>query len=186
MGLARPAELEARGVSRVGLYRLAKQGLVERRARGIYVVRDHPYTARHTLAQVAKRVPNGVFCLLTALQFHELTTQLPREVWVAIGEKARRPRLDHLKLRVTRFSGLALTEGIEVHRIEGVDVRVYSTAKTIVDCFKYRNKIGLDVAIEATRDAWRGRRVTMDEITYFARQCRVDRVMRPYLEMLVA
>ena len=184
MGLARPAELEARGVSRVGLYRLAKQGLVERRARGIYVVRDHPYTASHTLAQVAKRVPSGVFCLLTALQFHELTTQLPREVWVAIGEKARRPRLDHPKLRVTRFSGPALTEGIEVHRIEGVDVRVYSAAKTVADCFKYRNKVGIDVAVEALKDFTRTHRGGAAELARFARICRVTRVMQPYLDAI--
>src|SRR2546428_12648225 len=124
MGLVRPVDLEAKGISRARLYELTRKGLIERRARGVYVVTDHSYTEAHTLAQVAKRVPSGVFCLLTALQFHQLTTQLPHEVWIAIGEKARRPHLEHVRLRATRFSDQALTEGIEVHRIEGVDVSV--------------------------------------------------------------
>src|SRR3990172_10623415 len=186
LGVVRPLDLEARGVSRSRLYRLVREELVERHGRGIYVAAGHPMTEKHTLAQVAKRVPKAVMCLLTALLFHDITTQNPSEVWIALPEKARKPRLDYPRLRVMRFSGAALSEGIETHKTEGVDVRVYSVAKTVADCFKYRNKIGLDVALEALRDGWHARRFTMDEIDHFARVCRVERVMRPYLEALVA
>src|SRR5687768_12493554 len=116
MGLVRPADLEARGIARAQLYSLLDKGLVARQARGLYVVSEHPHTAEHALAQVAKRVPAGVFCLLTALRFHGLTTQNPAEVWIALPEKARKPRLDYPRLRVARFSGAAQTEGIELHR----------------------------------------------------------------------
>lgn len=184
MGLARPAELEARGVPRAQLYRLVRQGQVERRARGIYVAARHATTADHTLAQVAKRVPGGAFCLLTALRFHGLTTQSPAEVWIALPEKARRPRLEYPRLRVARFSGAALTEGIETHRLEGVEIRVYSAAKTVADCFKYRNKLGIDVAVEALRDFSRRYRGGATDLARFARMCRVTRVMQPYLDAL--
>ena len=184
MGLARPAELEARGVSRARLYRLVRQGLVERRARGIYVAAGHAPTAEHTLAQVAIRVPAGVFCLLTALRFHGLTTQSPAEVWIALPEKARKPRMDYPRLRIARFSGSALTEGIERHRVEGVEMRIYSAAKTVADCFKYRNKLGIDVAVEALRDFSRRNRGGATELARFARICRVARVMQPYLDAI--
>jgi predicted transcriptional regulator of viral defense system len=185
MGLVRPADLEARGVARAELYNLRDKGLVAREARGLYVVSEHPYTAEHALAQVAKRVPAGVFCLLTALRFHGLTTQNPAEVWLALPEKARKPRLDYPRLRVARFSGDALTAGIETHRIEGVEARVYSAAKTVADCFKYRNKIGIDVVVEALRD-FNGRyRGGATELARFARICRVTRVMQPYLDATV-
>ena len=184
MGLVRPAEMEARGVARARLYRLVRQGLVERRARGIYVAAGHAPTAEHTLAQVAIRVPAGVFCLLTALRFHGLTTQSPAEVWIALPEKARKPRMDYPRLRVARFSGSALTEGIERHRVEGVEMRVYSAAKTVADCFKYRNKLGIDVAVEALRDFSRRNRGGATELARFARICRVTRVMQPYLDAI--
>jgi predicted transcriptional regulator of viral defense system len=157
---------------------------VERQARGVYVASDHAHTADHALVQVAKRVPGGVLCLLTALRFHELTTQAPAEVWIALPEKARKPRLDYPRLRIARFSGAALTEGIEIHRIEGVDVRIYSVAKTVADCFKYRNKVGIDVAVEALRDFSRRHRGGATELARFARICRVTRVMQPYLDAI--
>lgn len=182
LGIVRPTELEAQGIPRSELYRLVRKGLVERQARGIYTASDHPVTADHTLAQVAKQVPGGVFCLLTALRFHELTTQAPAEVWIALPEKARKPKLAHPRLRVTRFSGPALTEGIETHRVEGVEVRVYSAAKTVADCFKYRNKVGIDVAVEALRDFSRRHRGSATELARYARICRVSRVMQPYLD----
>jgi predicted transcriptional regulator of viral defense system len=185
LGLARPAEFEARGIPRAELYRLVRTGLVVREARGVYAVAGHTYTAEHTLAQVAKRVPAGVVCLLTALRFHGLTTQSPAEVWIALPEKARKPRLDYPRLRVARFSGPALTEGIEVHRLEGVEVRVYSAAKTVADCFKYRNKVGIDVAVEALRDFGRRFRGGASDLARFARVCRVTRVMQPYLDAMV-
>ena len=184
LGVVRAADLEAQGIPRRRLYQLVGEGKVERQARGIYTASGHPHTAEHALAQVAKRVPSGVICLLTALRFHELTTQLPAEVWVALPEKARKPRLDYPRLRVTRFSGPALTEGIESHRIEGVEVRVYSAAKTVADCFKYRNKVGIDVAVEALRDFSRRHRGGATDLARFARICRVTRVMQPYLDAI--
>ncbi len=183
-GLARPKDLEARGITRAQLSRLVRDGLVRREARGIYVVAHHALSAEHTLAQVAKRVPEGVFCLLTALRLHGLTTQSPAEVWVALPEKARRPQLDYPSLRIARFAGDALTEGIEERRAEGVTLRVYSAAKTVADCFKYRNKIGIDVAVEALRDFSRKHRGGATELARFARICRVARVIQPYLDAI--
>ncbi len=182
MGLVRPADLEAKGISRRHLYRLLNAGLLERQSRGVYVAARHKYTSHHSLAQVAKRVPGGIFCLLTALRFHGLTTQSPAEVWIALSGKARRPRLEYPRLRVARFSGAALTEGVETHRVEGVEIRVYSAAKTVADCFKYRNKVGIDVAVEALRDFSRRNRGGANELARFARICRVTRVMQPYLD----
>lgn len=184
LGLVRPAELEAHGVPRAQLYRLFRQGLVDRHARGIYSLARHPLTADHTLALVAKRVPSGVFCLLTALRYHGLTTQSPAAVWIALPEKARRPRLDYPRLRVARFSGAALAEGIETFRLEEVPIRVYSAAKTVADSFKYRNKIGIDVAVEALRDFSRRHRGGATDLARFARICRVTHVMQPYLDTI--
>ena len=184
LGIVRAGELKAHGIPRGQIYRLVQNGLVVREARGIYVASKHPITAEHTLAQVAKRVPGGVFCLLTALRFHELTTQAPAEIWIALAEKARKPKLDYPRLRVARFSGRALTEGIERHRLEGVEVRVYSAAKTVADCFKYRNKIGIDVAVEALRDFSRRHRGGATELARYARVCRVTRVMQSYLDAI--
>jgi predicted transcriptional regulator of viral defense system len=138
------------------------------------------------LALAAAAVPKAVVCLVSALSFHGIGTQLPHEVWIALDRRSRRPALSYPRLRVHRFSGKALTDGIETHRIEGESVRVYGVAKTLADVFKYRNKVGLDVALEALRDAWRSRRFTMAAIDRYARVCRVERVMRPYLEALVA
>jgi predicted transcriptional regulator of viral defense system len=183
-GIVRPRDLEAHGMTRAQLSRLVRDGLVVRQGRGVYTLAGHEITAEHTLAQVATRVPGGVFCLLTALRFHDLTTQSPAEVWIALPEKARRPRLDYPRLRVARFSGAALTEGIDQHRIEGVVIRVYSAAKTVADCFKYRNKIGIDVAVEALKDFTRKHRGGATELARFARICRVARVMQPYLDAL--
>jgi predicted transcriptional regulator of viral defense system len=184
MGIAPPRDLEPHGVSRAQLSRLVSEGLVSRQARGIYVAARHAPTEAHTLAQVTKRVPEAVFCLFTALRFHNLTTQSPAEVWIALAEKARRPRLDYPRLQVARFSGPALTEGIEQHRVEGVAIRVYSAAKTVADCFKYRNKVGIDVAVEALRDFSRKHRGGADELARFARISRVSRVMQPYLDAI--
>jgi predicted transcriptional regulator of viral defense system len=183
-GLARPKDLEAHGITRAQLARLVVEGLVLRQARGVYVAARHAPTAEHTLAHVAKRVPDGVFCLLTALRFHGLTTQSPAEVWIALPEKARRPRLDYPRLRVARFSGAALIEGIEEHDVEGVPLRIYTPGKTVADCFKYRNKVGIDVAVEALRDFSKKYRGGATELSRFARICRVSRVMQPYLDAI--
>ncbi len=179
-------ELAAAGIHRQVLSRLVAAGEVERVARGIYRLPEHPITEHHGLAVASAAVPHGIVCLLSALQFHGIGTQLPSEVWIAIDRRARRPALKYPPLRVVRYSGAALTEGIETHQLEGQEVRVYNVAKTLADCFKYRNKIGLDVALEALREAWRARRFKMAELDRYADICRVQRVMRPYLEALVA
>jgi predicted transcriptional regulator of viral defense system len=165
--------------------RLAEaQGKVTRVARGLYVASDADVTENHDLALAAKRVPHGIVCLLSALRFHELTTQMPHEVWLAIDTKARLPKLEYPPLRVVRFSGAALTYGAAPHAIEAVPVRVTTPAKTVADCFKYRNKIGLDVALEALRDCFHQRKAALDEIWQAAKVCRVANVMRPYMESL--
>jgi predicted transcriptional regulator of viral defense system len=183
-GVLRPRDLDAEGIPREYLRRLLAEGLLDRRGWGIYVAAELKPTPNQTLAEASKRVPHGVVCLLSALQFHELSTQAPFEVWLAIGEKARRPKVEHPPLRIVRFSGPALADEVAEHRIEGVTVKVYRPAKTVADCFKYRNKIGLDVALEALRDCWKKRRATMDELWQAAKTCRVANVMRPYLESL--
>lgn len=184
-GVIRPRDLDKYGIPREYLRRLRDKGVLERRARGIYVLSDAELTEYHSLAQACKRVPRGVVCLLSALRFHGLTTQAPFEIWLAVDRKARRPKVEGIPLRVARFSGPALTEGIERHQLEGVDVSVYCAAKTVADCFKYRNKIGLDVAREALRECRRERRCTMDDLWRYAGICRVANVMRPYLESLL-
>jgi predicted transcriptional regulator of viral defense system len=184
-GSLRAADVRAAGIHPEYLRRLVQQGLLEHVSRGLYVAVDTDVTEHHGLVQAATIVPNGVVCLLSALLFHNLGTQLPFEVWLAIDVDARRPRVSYPPLRIVRMSGHALTEGVETHRIEGARVRVFGVAKTVADCFKYRNKIGLDVALEALREAWREQRVTMDELWHYAAIDRVANVMRPYLESLV-
>jgi len=185
LGVLRPRDLDAYGLPRVYLSRLHDRNLLRRVGRGLYVATDLEATEYHTLAEACKRVPHGVVCLLSALQFHGLTTQAPFEVWMAIERNARLPRVVRPVMRFVRFSGRALTEGIEEKQIERVTVKVYNPAKTVADCFKYRNKIGLDVALEALRDCRRTRKCTMDELWYYAQVCRVARVMKPYLEAVV-
>ena len=184
-GIFRAHELSKQGIPRVYLQRLEQQGLLVREARGLYTLPDAKVTENHSLAEAAKRVSHGVVCLLSALRFHGLTTQAPSEVWLAIGWKARAPKTDAQPLRIILMSGKALTEGVEKHQIEGVAVKVFSPAKTVADCFKYRNKIGLDVALEALRDYRRKHRAGMDELWYFANICRVAKLMQPYLEAVL-
>jgi predicted transcriptional regulator of viral defense system len=184
MGIVRPRDLKALGIAQGYLWRIHRRGLLERVGRGLYAAKDGSATENHSLVEAAKRVPHAVVCLISALSFHELTTQIPHEVWLAIGPKARGPKPNGLSLHIVRFSGKAMTSGIEEHRIEGVTVQIYNPAKTVADCFKYRNKIGLDVAIEALRDCRRRRRATVDDLWRYAKVCRVANVMRPYLEVL--
>jgi predicted transcriptional regulator of viral defense system len=183
-GVLRPRDLDALGIPREHLRRLHARGLLLRPGRGLYVPADARPTETQSLVEACKRAPRGVVCLLSALQFHALTTQAPFEVWMALGEKAWLPRVDYPPLRIVRFSGPALTTGVEEHRIGGATIKVYGPAKTAADCFKYRHKIGLDVALEALRDCWRRRKATMDELWQAARVCRMTNVMRPYLESL--
>lgn len=184
-GVLRARDLEARGIPRQRLQSLCEQGVLFRSGRGLYTPATARLTEHHTFAEVGQRVPHGIICLLSALRFHDLTTQDPHQVWLAIDRKARRPRVNYPPLRIVRFSGPALTQGVEEHTIEGVRVHVYNPAKTVADCFKYRHKIGLDVALEALRDCWRERRATMDNLHRYAQICRVANVMRPYLESLL-
>lgn len=180
----RPRDLEAQGLPRVALTRLVRQGTLVRLGRGLYALPEQAVSEHTALAMAARKYPQGIVCLLSALRFHELTTQAPFEVWLAIPNKARAPRLDYPPLRIVRFSGAALTEGVEAHTLEGVPVRITGVARTVADCFKYRNKIGLDVALEALQEAWRARRAGMDTLWHYARLGRVANVMRPYLESL--
>tara|TARA_R110002096_G_scaffold362410_3_gene555538 strand:- start:5118 stop:5726 length:609 start_codon:yes stop_codon:yes gene_type:complete len=182
MGVLRVSDLTSRGIHPEYVRRLCQKGLLTRTGRGLYVATDAEISAHHGLAQAAKRVPHGVICLLSALQFHELGTQSPFEVWVALDRRAARPRIDYPPLRIVRFSGQALTEGAEEHAIEGISVAIYNAAKTVADCFKYRNKIGLDVALEALRDCREQQKCSNDDLWRYAKICRVANVMRPYLE----
>jgi predicted transcriptional regulator of viral defense system len=184
-GFVTRREVALAGVHTQALSRLVRAGALERVARGRYRLPDAPITENHGLALVAAAVPTAVICLVSALAFHGVGTQLPHEVWIAIDRRARRPAVEWPRLRVHRFGGEALSAGVEVHRLEGQPVKIYGVAKTVADVFKYRNKVGLDVALEALREAWRARRFTMDEIHRYARLCRVERVMRPYLDALV-
>lgn len=179
-------EVVQAGIHTQVLSRLVDAGLLERVARGQYRHPDAPITENYGLGIVAAAVPKAVLCLVSALRFHDIGTQDPHEVWIALDRRSRRPALSWPRLRVHRFGGKSLTEGIETHRIEGESVKVYCVAKTLADVFKYRNKVGLDVALEALREAWRARRFTMDEMHRYACLCRVEHVMRPYLELLVA
>ena len=180
-GVIRAGELDAHDIPRVYLQRLFEQGLLERIERGVYALVDRDVTQHHSLTLAIRRVPHGIIVLLSALQFHNLTTQLPSEVWLAIDRSARRPRVGYPPLRIVRFSGPNASYGVEEHVVEGVTLRVTSKAKTVADCFKYRNKLGLDVALEALRDFIRGRG-SRDELWRAAGVCRVQRVIRPYME----
>ena len=185
VGILRPRDLEAQGIPREYLRRLLEEGSIKRIGRGLYSLVDAEITESHDLAEAAKAIPQGVLCLITALQYHGLTTQIAHQVWIAIDPKARLPKKTNAPVKIVRFSGVALTSGIEEKRIENVPVRIYCPAKTVADCFKYRNKVGLDVALEALRDCWRQRLSSMDELWRYAKICRVSNVMRPYLESLI-
>jgi len=184
-GIVGLRDLRERGLHPENLRRLMAEGLIVRVARGIYAPADAEPTSNHSLAQAAKQVPRGAICLLSALRSHEVGTQNPFEVWLAIDRRARKPRLRSPLIRFVRFSGPAMTQGVQEHNLEGISVRIYNVAKTVADCFKYRNKIGLDVAIEALREGLRDRRFTRDELWRYAKVCRVTTVIRPYMEATV-
>jgi len=181
---ARASQLESAGIHRAELSRLVAAGKIQRLARGLYALPDYQGTEESALVLVAKRVPRSVFCLLTALQMHGLTTQLPAEVWIAIGNKRHAADIDYPPLRIARFSEASLAYGVETRKVAGVPVRVTSVAKTVADCFKFRNKVGLDVALEALREARRERKMNIDELWRAAQVDRVANVMRPYLESI--
>lgn len=186
IGVFRLKEAKALGLHSEQVRRLIRQGHLTRLGRGLYAPASAEPSEHHTLAEVAKRVPKGIICLLTALRFHSLGTQHPREVWLAVDRRAAIPRLDVAPVRIVRISGAALTAGIERHQIEGVAVRVTSPARTVVDCFKFRNKIGVDVAVEALRDYRRLRKGTVDQLWRHADQLRMTRVIRPYWDAIAS
>ena len=183
-GVIRIKDLKGEGIHPENLRRLVKKGRLIRTGRGLYIEPDKEISAHHYLALTSKWLPDGIVCLLSALRYHEIGTQNPFEVWIALDRRAAKPRIEFPSLRVMRFSGAALTEGIQEHEIEGVKVRVYSPAKTVADCFKFRNKIGLDVALEALRDCRKQGKCSNDDLYRFAKICRVWNVMRPYLEAM--
>ncbi|OAI30623.1 transcriptional regulator [Methylosinus sp. R-45379] len=183
-GIARSRDFEAAGVPRIYLQRLRDEGLLTQPGRGLYALAGGQISAHHSLAEAAKAVPSGVIGLLSALQYHELTTQLPSQVWMLLPSKAWAPRRPPVTLKILRASGEALKAGVEQQLVDRVVVPITSPAKTVADCFKYRSKIGLDVAIEALRDCLTKKRATRDEIWRYAAIDRVQNVMRPYLAAL--
>ena len=182
LGVLRVKDLTSRGIHHEYLRRLCEQGQMERVSRGLYRLTDADVTEHATLATVSKRFPNSILCLLTALRFHGIGTQNPREVWMALRRGTAIPRNVNLPVKFMLFSEASFSTGIEDHVLENVPVRITSTAKTIADCFKYRNKVGLDVALEALREAVRQRKCTANDIWGHAQACRVTNVIRPYLE----
>lgn len=181
----RSRDLKKHGLSRTALRRLYQKGMVVRTERGLYMKPGEIETEHFSRLEVAKKIPHGVICLLSALSFHGIGTQNPHQVWIAIDRKAGKPKINNTFVRIVRFSEASLHYGVEKHEIQGIVLAVTNPAKTVADCFKYRNKIGLDVAIEALREGWRDRRFTMDDLYRAAVVCRIWNVIRPYAEVLV-
>lgn len=182
--IMRLRDFGAYGIGPETLARLIRDGVVTRPARGLYQLADGAVDARRTLAEAAALVPKGVICLISALQFHGLTLQMPSSVWMAIKRTAWRPRIDYPLIRFVRFSESALNEGIQRHQIEGIDVAITDPARTIVDCFRYRTKIGIDVAIEGLREGLRQRKATSDQLWQYATKARVWSTLKPYVEAI--
>jgi predicted transcriptional regulator of viral defense system len=184
-GLLRTGAALRAGIHPRTLYDMRDEGVVEELSRGLYRLADLPALSNPDLVTVALKIPAGVVCLISALAYHEITTQIPHEVHVALPRGTEPPRLKHPPLRVFWFTGRSFTEGIETHKVDGIRLRVYSPEKTLADCFKYRNKLGLDTVLEALRLYRSRKRPNVDELMKFARVCRVEKVMRPYLEALL-
>lgn len=180
----RPRDLDKIGVPRNYLIRLVQRGQLHKIGRGLYSA-DEPAVSEHaSLVEVSHKIPKAVICLLSALRFHEIGTQMPSEVWIALDVKAWTPTIKYPPLRIVRFSGKALWFGIQEYPVQGRRIRVYSPAKTVADCFKFRHKIGSDVAVEALKECLRKKKATVDELSQAAKVCRVANVMRPYMESL--
>jgi predicted transcriptional regulator of viral defense system len=184
-GPVRARDLDEAGIPRAYLQRLCDRGVLERVDRGLYRLAEAPVTELSSIAEVAKRVPHAVVCLLSALQVHGLTTESPHAVWVLIDRRARMPKLSYPKLEVVRASGAAREHGVEIRVIEGVKVQLTTPAKTVADCFRFRRHVGLEVALAALRDYLRTRKGSIDELVEAARSDRIYTFMRPYLEALV-
>ena len=183
-GMVRPRDLASDGVSGVHFQRLMRKGLIVRLSRGVYALAGADLGEYEGLIEACKAIPLGVVCLLSALRFHGLTTQAPFEVWLAVPRSSWTPVEKSVPIRLAWFSGAALTAGLEEHEIGGATIRVYGVAKTVADCFKFRGKIGLDVALEALREAQLSKKTSADELWRYAVICRVANVMRPYMEAL--
>jgi predicted transcriptional regulator of viral defense system len=183
-GVLRTSEAIRAGIHPRTLYAMRDEGSVERLSRGVYRLAQLSPLGNPDLVSVALRVPDGVICLISALAFHEITTQVPHEVYLAVRRGTRPPSVDYPPVRVFRFTGRAFTEGIEAHTVDGVSVRVYSPEKTLADCFKFRNKIGLETAVEALRLYRARKKLKVNELLRYAGACRVAKTMRPYLEAL--
>ncbi len=182
--ILRAQDLDAAGIPRNYLTRFVKQGQLQKIGRGLYAAEGLGESEHVSLLEVSRKAPRAVICLLSALKFHEIGTQVPHEVWIAIDVKAWAPKIDSPAVRIVRFSGEALRFGIKKKRISGQEIRLFDPAKTVADCFKFRNKIGVDVALEALRDCYRQKKASMDELWEAAKICRVANVMKPYLESL--
>jgi len=185
-GLIRSRDVGMAGASRAMLAELVRSGQLQKLSRGLYSLPNRKPSAHDTLAEVAAKSTQGVLCLISALRFHELTTQQSSEIWLAIPHKAHPPKMDYPPLHIVHMSGDAISQGVELVSVTGTTIRVFCVAKTVADCFKFRNKIGRDVALEALREAWHGKRTTMDELWHYAQICRVANVMRPYIESVAA
>ncbi len=181
----RPRDLKEHGLPKDYLYILAQEGVIERIGRGLYQWPNKDLGRHHSLVEISKLAPKAVVALLSALNYHNMTTQNPHQIWLAINRKAWRPEISYPPVRFVTMSAESLHAGVETHSIEGVTIKVFNPAKTVVDCFKYRGKVGLDVSLEALREGWSTRKFTIDELQYYAKICRVQKVMQPYLESLV-
>lgn len=184
-GVLRTAQALRAGIHPGTLYAMRDSGLLETVSRGVYRLAGSPPLGNPDLVTVAARIPGGVICLISALSFHDLTTQIPHEVHVALARGAEEPRLDHPPIRTYRFTGQSFTEGVETHDLDGVGVRIYSPEKTLADCFKFRNRIGLDTAVEAVRSYRERGSIRVDELMRCASICRVKKVIQPYLEAIL-
>jgi predicted transcriptional regulator of viral defense system len=184
-GIVKTSEAIKAGIHPRTFYNMLQEGIIEKLSRGLYRLVELPSLGSPDLVSVSKRVPNGVICLISALAFHEITNQIPHEVYLAVSRNSQIPRIDYPPVRIFRFSSSTYTEGIELQKVDGMPLRMYGPAKTVADCFKYRNKIGLDVAVEALKRYRETKLFSVDEMMYFAQVCRVARVMRPYLEAVL-
>ena len=182
----RGTELRDAGIYPETLARMLREKVLNRVTRGLYQLVDAEVTAQYELAEVTKLVPKGVVCLVSALQFHDLTLQVPGRIWLAIGHKARKPRIDYPPIRIVRFGPQAISLGVQTHKIDGVSVPIFDPAKTVVDCFRFRQHVGLDLALEGLHKVVRSRKAKPVDIVNYARNLRIWSVVRPYLESVAA
>lgn len=185
-GLVKTSDVKSRGIPTTYLTRMVRKGTLERVTRGLYARPDNAWSEHASLAEVAKLVPQGVLCLLSALQVHELTTQLPRAVWLALPAHSKEPKVTTVKLEVVRLNSASLRAGVTTRNIDGVPTKVFDASKTIADLFKFRSRVGQDVVLEALKAYWRSEHRNTSALHRYARVNRVDQIMRPYLETLSA